>query len=657
MDHISLSNEQISSLKSNGCTCADWARVRVTPGFDPARMRNTVFAGDVTIGSVEGRIVSGGTDKPCGIYNAVLNNCCIGSNVRISNVAVHISNYHIADDVCIEDVGTIEASPDAAFGNGVHVNAVNEAGRREVVIFNELSAQFAYLMCLHRHRPDFIEKLNRIALDYADSQRVGHGTISTGASISFVRRIVDTNIGPNAVVSGTSKLINGTILSSPQAPSFVGDDVIARDFIIAEGAVVDDAADIDRVFVGQGTRISKSFSAQDCMFFANCECLNGEAVSVLAGPYTVSHHKSTLLIAGLFSFFNAGSGTDHSNHMYRLGPVHEGKLERGCKCGSSSHMFWPCRIGPFTVILGKHPNNIDVGDFPFSRIMPGTNFSTSVTPAIMLIKVGTIRDSLKWPSRDKRTCLNKRDIINFDMLSPYTVGRMLVALKRLNVLLDTDADEYSVGGAMLKKYDAKNAVDLYESAVKRYLLEMLFQKASQSINSGLAKKDWFALAPDAVYDPYWIDLAGQMMPAARLNEIYGLVVSGDIDSVEKFSDYMSSVNNSYDNDQWGWVVNTYQDFFGKSVSDLSMKEIAGAADDLIKLNTELTAILIKDAASEYSDISMIGFGMDGTDAGADFQQVRGCFAENSFVKMLNEKLQRLQTDVEQFKVKASSIVD
>jgi hypothetical protein len=40
-----------------------------------------------------------------------------------------------------------------------------------------------------------------------------------------------------------------------------------------------------------------------------------------------------LLLAGLFSFFNAGSGTNQSNHLYKLGPVHQGVLERGCKTG------------------------------------------------------------------------------------------------------------------------------------------------------------------------------------------------------------------------------------------------------------------------------------------------------------------------------------
>ena len=80
----------------------------------------------------------------------------------------------------------------------------------------------------------------------------------------------------------------------------------------------------------------KQFNHQNSVFFANSEGFHGEAVSIFAGPYTVTHHKSSLLIAGMFSFFNAGSGTNQSNHMYKLGPIHQGVVDRGSKTGSFS---------------------------------------------------------------------------------------------------------------------------------------------------------------------------------------------------------------------------------------------------------------------------------------------------------------------------------
>ena len=66
---------------------------------------------------------------------------------------------------------------------------------------------------------------------------------------------------------------------------------------------------------------------------------------MFAGPYTVSHHRATLLIAGYFSFFNAGSGANQSNHMYKSGPVHQGVHLRGCKFGSDAYVLLPASTG------------------------------------------------------------------------------------------------------------------------------------------------------------------------------------------------------------------------------------------------------------------------------------------------------------------------
>ena len=169
------------------------------------------------------------------------------------------------------------------------------------------------------------------------------------------------------------------------------------------------------------------------MFFANTEAFHGEAVAVFGGPYTVTHHKSTLLIAGMYSFFNAGSGMNQSNHMYKLGPVHQGIVERGSKTGSSAYMLWPCRVGAYTAIMVKNLGNFDTSDFPFSYINVDHEKSI-LTPGMNLFTVGTRRDSEKWPNRDKRKDPDKLDLINFDLFSPYIIEKVVTASRTLKEL-------------------------------------------------------------------------------------------------------------------------------------------------------------------------------------------------------------------------------
>jgi len=237
--HQPLSDQQISDLTKRGCQCDDWSAVEVAEGFQTSRVRNATFSGRVRLGANAGVIaIDAGLQKQCGIYNAHIHNCTIDDDTRIANIGQHLANYYIGPGVCIENVGTLETLPEATFGNGIEVEALNEGGGREVILFDMLDSQFAHLMCLHRYRPKFIDKLQAIA--QAEAAKVGsyRGTIEAESRIANVGEIVDVRVGRCAAINGAARLTNGTVLSSEEAATTIGADVQAEDFIIAEGSVV-----------------------------------------------------------------------------------------------------------------------------------------------------------------------------------------------------------------------------------------------------------------------------------------------------------------------------------------------------------------------------------------------------------------------------------
>ena len=97
--------------------------------------------------------------------------------------------------------------------------------------------------------------------------------------------------------------------------------------------------------------------------------------------------------------------------MYKLGPIHQGIVERGSKTTSDSYVLWPAKIGAFTLIMGRHYKNPDTSDLPFSYLIERDDQSW-LAPAVNLRSIGTIRDAMKWPKRDKRKDKNKIDCIN-----------------------------------------------------------------------------------------------------------------------------------------------------------------------------------------------------------------------------------------------------
>jgi len=370
-----LTQEEITVLESRGCRCDDWSNVQVAEGFDPARVTNVEFSGDIRIGSLAGRFVRpGGLVRRSEITNATLHNVAVGNDVYIRNIADYIANYDIADGAYIENVDSIVGTLDSTFGIGTEVSVLNETGGREVPVYERLSAQTAYLIAMYRNRREMVERLVTLIKVHAASLYGKRGQIGRNTLVINAGTITNVNVGDFALIKGATRLADGTISASESDPVVVGSDVIAEGFVFASGSCVDDGAVIHHCFIGQATKLTHLFSAHDSLFFANCACENGEAAAIFGGPYTVTMHKSSLLIAGMFSFLNAGSGSNQSNHMYKLGPIHQGVVERGSKTTSDSYILWPAKIGAFSLVMGRHVNHPDTSRLPFSylpqRIVP-----------------------------------------------------------------------------------------------------------------------------------------------------------------------------------------------------------------------------------------------------------------------------------------------
>ncbi len=651
-----LTAEEIATLQRQGCTVdqGDWNRLQVAEGFQAAQVRHSQFGGEVRIGALGGS-TAGSVPQTSEIHDARIVNCTLGNHVRIANIGVHIARYDIDDGATVENVGTLETGDGATFGNGVVVEVLNEGGGREVTLFNELSSQFAHLLCLHRYRPRLIARLEQMARDSARQVHTPRGRVGAGATLRSVVEIVDVHVGPWANVCGATSLRNGSILSCRQSPTSVGPGVQAHDFIIAEGARVDGGAMIAKTYVGQGSRIGRQFSAEGSLFFANCEAFHGEACSVFAGPYTVTHHKGSLLIAGLFSFYNAGSGTNQSNHMYKLGPVHEGRLERGSKTGSFSYMMWPCRVGPFSVVLGKHTRAFDTGDFPFSHIEALPDGRCSLIPGFNLTTVGTVRDGAKWPTRDRRQGPIKRDRLVFDVFSPYTVGRMLRGidvLQEFQLKTDRSINAVAIHGAEVKRVFLRTGQKFYRRGAMMYLADMILRRIEPAISAGPAAiAEALRSAPDSIFCEQWVDIGGQLMPAARLESLVAAIQDGTIPDLAALDAQWDRILALYAEDEWAWIKWAYHKLTGIDVETATSQDLQNVADNLLINRKEFLEAVLVDAVKEFDSLSALGFGTDGpTEANAlDFQAVRGDYDSNKFVIQLRTEIKALSERVEQLK--------
>ena len=640
-----LTSSEIDKLQQQMCSATDWSLIEVSEGFTTEYIRYTRFSGKIRLGAFNKEFaLPGGMKKHSGLYHVTLHNVTIGDDCCIENVNNYIANYEIGNDTFIENVDIILVDGPSSFGNGVEVSVLNETGGREVMIYDKLSAQIAYVMALYRHRPVMVSNVRKMIADYVSSVTSSVGVIGSHVVIADTGYIKNVKIGDYCKIEGASRLKNGSINSNASAPVHIGVGVIGDDFIISSGSSVEDGVTFSRCFVGQACKLGHNYSASDSLFFSNCHGENGEACAIFAGPYTVTHHKSTLLIAGMFSFMNAGSGSNQSNHMYKLGPIHQGIMERGAKTASDSYILWPAKVGAFSLVMGRHVSHQDTSDLPFSYLIEQQSTSY-IVPGANLKSVGTIRDAKKWPNRDKRTDPVKLDAINYNLLSPYTIQKMLNGrkiLEELQKVSGLNSDAYSFQSGLIRKSSLKNGLKLYGLAIDKFLGNSLITKLMSLDCETLAQMQE-AMKPVSLYgDGDWVDIAGMIAPKSAVADLLTIVEAGEIHDIETLGELFREMHSEYYNYEWKWAYRIIKEYYGLDLQYATVDEMA----DLVKRWREsvvaLDQLIYEDARKEFSLSSMTSFGADGDkyEQQQDFMNVRGSlFEADPFVTSVKEHIQ------------------
>lgn len=510
-------------MREQGCTCDDWTLVEIENESVLPHITNVRFSGPVRI----------------------------HEGVELHNIHGGLGGCEIEDGARIINVASLEFEGDSDFGVGEVVSVLDETGSRALPIYPGLSSQVATLLSrepkwLHDHKGELEE--------FIDSRKTS-AVIGRGALIRNCGKIKNVSVGPEIRIEGSLRLENGSLINNAEPGkcfTYVGHGVDAANFILEDGKI-DSKAIVSHCYVGQGAVLSNGFSAHDSLFFANCSMENGEVHSILSGPYTVSMHKGTLLIGCQTSFMNAGSGTNQSNHMYKLGPVHWGLLERGVKTSSSSYLMMGAKIGAFSLLMGAHKTHPDSSQFPFSYLFGDDRGNTTVVPGIMLRSCGLLRDEMKWPNRDRRLKpkLPLYDHITFHVLNPFTVDTLLNTIELIDDLLMRPADDglyMRYKGMRFTRAALERAKSLYTIAVFKYLSVTL-------------ENNEFPEPTGQDYDQ-WVDVGGQILPRRYLERAKAS------DSIPQMEAIFSEAYINYDELERQWIADRFGESWRSRASEI-----------------------------------------------------------------------------------------
>ena len=590
-DYRFLTDDEIRVLENNSCWAEDWQRVQVADEFSPYNFHRVILYGDIRLGVFEKQVeVSKGFVKHSGINDATLRNVTVGDNCLIEKVGNFINNYTIGNDCYISNISTMETTEGASFGEGHLISVLNEMGDGNVVLFHDLNSQLAAFMVKYFKDKQLKDSLTRLINEEIRFTQPERGTIGNGVKIINSKEITNTVIKEDCEINGAARLSDCTILSSKDDSVYIGTGVICENSIISNGCSITNSVKMQDCFVGEACQITNGFTAEASVFFANSYMANGEACAAFCGPFSASHHKSSLLIGGEFSFYNAGSNTNFSNHAYKMGPLHYGVLERGSKTASGAYVLMPAKIGSFSVCFGKLMNHPDMRCLPYAYLL-AYGETMYIVPGRNITTVGLYRDIKKWPKRDKRAASSRKSIINFDWLSPFTVGEIVEGKKILENLRQAggkNVSSYNFQEYIINASSLKKGIKYYDIALRIYMGAVLKRAV---------KGQWLGKPTTTVGEGTWNDLSGLLLPASEEQRLLNDIKNGAIESIHEVIERFNDINEHYREYQWVWTYKLIMDYYG--VDELTEQVMQRIREDYVRARRAWIAEIRKDAQKEF----------------------------------------------------------
>lgn len=610
-----LRSHEVEHLVKNGNYADNWDDIWVTEDFDPSTIRNNEFFGLVRIGCLQNIVLEHhDLHVPSGITNSMIVACDLGDSVAIHNVR-YLAHYIIGNRCILLNIDEMHTTNYAKFGNGivkegepedvrVWLDLMNEAGSRQVLLYDGMITADAYLWAKYRDDTVLQSSLKDMTQEKFDSRRGYYGTVGDQCVIKNSRIIKDVKIGSHCYIKGTNKLKNLTINSTQASPTQIGEGVEMVNGIVGLGCHVFYGCKAVRFVMGNnthlkyGARLLNSFLG-DNSTVSCCEILNN-----LIFPAHEQHHNNSFLIAAcVMGQSNVAAGaTIGSNHNSRAND-NEIQAGRGFWPGLCTSVKHSCRFASF-ILLAKADYHAEM-DIPLPFALVNNNSTLDqleVLPAYWWLynMYALARNTWKFPQRDKRK--KKAQNIEFDSLAPDTVEEIFQArflLERwvgqavlrargqnpqafpdeklirlgqdaLNApaeectcleVLGENVEKSKRKVVVLKAYDGYRAYAqmLHYYAVKN-LLDYMATHEQATLSSMVEK-----LAGERRRQ--WVNLGGQLMPQAEVRQLRADIRSGSLDSWDAIHSRYDSLWYSYTLEKQKHAFATLCDLLGRTRLD------------------------------------------------------------------------------------------
>ena len=338
--------------------------------------------------------------------------------------------------------------------------------------------------------------------------------------------------------------------------------------------------------IGNGVKIVNTKEVTNTVVYNDCE-INGAArisdCTIMSSP-----EASVFIGTGVIcenSIIAHGSSIIN-NHAYKMGPMHYGTLERGSKTASGAYLLMPAHIGTFSVCFGKLMYHPDTRSLPFSYLIAYGDIMYLV-PGRNLTTVGLYRDIRKWPKRDMRSKQSRKSIVNFDWLSPFSVGEIIQGKRILERLREASGDNvstYNYHEYVIKTSSLRKGIKYYDIALRIFMGAVL-------------KRHALVPPTSTVGTGKWNDLSGLLLPDSEEQQLVSDIADGTIESMDDIVDRLNAINDNYNEYRWAWAYRMILDYYG--LTEITPQDAERIHTDYITARRAWIAEIKKDAEKEY----------------------------------------------------------
>ena len=494
----SLTEDEIATLRENRNAAMDWGNVRVAEGFDPRRVRESRFHGQVILGRFdEDAEIEPGLEVYTGIFRSLISNCEIGNNATVHDVR-GLSRMIVKEGAIIFNCGSVICSGKTAFGNGIELPIAIETGGREVRTFAEITVDVAAQAASSRGDADLLTRYSQLTDKYIEQVSSEFGVIGNDSVILNTPRVENVYMGDCCRIVDAAGVVNCTLLGNEEEPAVIKEGAFVRDSILQWGAEVASGAIVDRSVLTEHSHVERHGKVTDSILGPNTGVGEGEVTASLVGPFVGFHHQA-LLIAAFWpeGKGNVGYGANIGSNHTSKAPDQEIWCGEGTFFGLGVNIKFPADFtdAPYSIIATAVDTLPQKVSFPFSLINSPGESVQGISPAYNEIVPGwVISDNIYTVRRNEGKYLKRnkarRSEFNFEVFRPSIMDQVLAARAAL-VTVDekkdfyTDRDIPGLGKNYMKEESRLKAIETYSFYLRNYALAGLKRELSFRIDADM----------------------------------------------------------------------------------------------------------------------------------------------------------------------------